>query len=90
MLTEKWDLRSRALAVAFMRRAMTATGFEHDHVDDARLFAAVEESSISGVWVVDEEAAKEWVEFCEYYDYTLSQSRRAKESLDDLIGDLFD
>jgi hypothetical protein len=54
---------------------MYAAGIEHEHVDDAHLCAAIRESSAAGIFVVDEESAKEWVDFCEYYDYTLWQSR---------------
>jgi hypothetical protein len=48
---------------------MTAAGIKHKHVSDAQLTDAIKKSSTPGVWVVDEEAAKEWVEFYNYYDF---------------------
>jgi hypothetical protein len=42
---EDLNARSEALALAFMRRAMSAACIEHEHVDDARLRAAIRVSS---------------------------------------------
>jgi hypothetical protein len=83
MITSDWRPRTDALALAFVREAMTAAGIDHGHVDDAHLSAVIQKSSLP-VWVLDEEGARELVEHCNYYDYTLMQSedmRKAAEPL---------
>jgi hypothetical protein len=68
MLDEEWNARTEALALAFMRGAMSAAGIEHGHVDDAHLCAAIRESSPGGIFVVDEESARKWINICDNYD----------------------
>jgi hypothetical protein len=48
-------------------------------VDDASLSAPIKQSQIPGVWLVDEAGAREWIEFRNYYDYTLWQATKAEE-----------
>ena len=79
MLTKDWSERTRALAVTFLRRAMAAANIDHSHLNDADLSAAVDKASNPGVRVVDEESAKEWVQYCNEYDYSLAQATRAEE-----------
>jgi hypothetical protein len=78
MITSDWRPRTDALALAFVREAMTAAGIDHSHVDDAHLSVAIQKSSLP-VWVLDEEGARELVDDCNYYDYTLMQARRSEE-----------
>jgi hypothetical protein len=46
---EERRVRAEGLALALVRRAMTAAGIDHSHIDDASLSAAIKESQIPGV-----------------------------------------
>jgi hypothetical protein len=88
---EEWRSRQQGLALNLMRRAMTAAGIEHCHIDDGRLTEAIEQSRTPGVWVVDEKSAREMINFCDAYDYHEWENRqRANPSTELDLDFLFD
>ena len=91
---DPWGSITRA--VALMRRAMTAAGIAHEHMDDERLSRAVEETA-PGIFILDNNSAREFVWFCYPYieDWKRYECKRyaekhpeeklsAPENLDDL------
>ena len=82
---ERWDPEdpwgSITRAVTLMRRAMSAAGIAHDHIDDDCLSRAVKESSPDSL-CLDEEAARRYVRHEEYVArqaWLAESNRRAEE-----------
>ena len=76
MFGEEWHAKERAFALNFIRRAMTAAGIEHRHIDDARLTEAIEQSRTPKVWVVDEQSATDMVSTSTSYGCMMYPERR--------------
>jgi hypothetical protein len=76
---DPWGSITRA--VAMMRRAMTAAGIAHDHVDDERLSRAVKESSPDSLFL-NEVAARRYVRHEKYVArmaWLAEENRRLEE-----------